>query len=108
MTMISKISTATLSIAAALAMSVSAFAADHKVEIKSFKFEPATLEVAVGDTVTFVNRDGAPHTGTAIDGSFDTGTLGKDDSGTITISSAGTFDYKCGFHPAMKGVITAK
>jgi plastocyanin len=85
-----------------------ALAADHAVEIKGMKFNPAKLDVAVGDTVTFTNADGAPHTGTALDGSFDTGRLNKGQSGTVTISAAGTHDYKCAIHTSMKGQVTAK
>lgn len=85
-----------------------AFAADHAVSIKGMKFTPAELTVAAGDTVTFTNEDSAPHTATALDGSFDTGRLGKGDTGQVTISAAGTFDYKCAIHTSMKGAITAQ
>lgn len=85
----------------------SAMAADHKVSIKSFKFSPAQISVAAGDTITFTNEDGAPHTGTALDGSFDTGRLNKGESGTVTIANAGSIDFKCNFHPNMKGTVTA-
>lgn len=85
-----------------------AFAADHAVEIKGFKFSVEELQVAVGDTVTFTNVDGAPHTATATDGSFDTGRLGNGDSATITITAAGTFDYFCEVHPMMKAKIIAQ
>jgi len=82
-----------------------ALAADHSVSIIGFKFVPANLTVSAGDTVTFINNDGAPHTATG--SGFNTGTLGKGQSGTITISAAGTYEYKCNFHQAMKGTITA-
>jgi len=94
--------------AALVAFSAPVFAADHAVEIKGMKFNPPTLDVAVGDTVTFTNNDGAPHTGTALDGSFDTGKLTKGQSGTVTIAAAGTHDYKCAIHTSMKGSVTAK
>lgn len=84
----------------------SAMAADHQVTIKSFKFSPAQITVAAGDTITFTNEDGAPHTGTALDGSFDTGRLNKGESGTVTLSSAGSVEFKCNFHPNMKGTVT--
>ena len=84
-----------------------AAAATHQVEIKGFKYKPAALQVAAGDSVVFTNKDGAPHTATALDGSFNTGTLKKGKSGTITVAAAGTFKYKCKFHPKMKGEITA-
>ena len=86
----------------------SALAAEHKVEIKGMAFSPAKLTVAVGDTVVFTNLDGAPHTGTANDTSFDTGTLNKGESGTITLTTAGTLDYFCAVHPMMKGQLIVK
>ena len=94
--------------ALALAFTAPAFAADHLVEIQGMKFSVPSLEVAVGDTVTFTNLDAAPHTATAQDGASDTGRLGKGESATITIKEAGTFDYFCAVHPAMKAAITAE
>jgi plastocyanin len=97
-----------LTIAALAFATAGAFAADHAVEIKGFKFNPATVEVAVGDTVTFTNADSAPHTGTALDGSFDTGTLAGGKSATVTIGAAGEIDFKCNFHASMRGTVVAK
>ena len=88
-----------------LALARPARAASHTVVIKSFKFSPAELNVAVGDTVVFENQDGAPHTGTS--DSFNTGRLNRGESGEVTISEAGTHDYICKFHPNMKGTIVA-
>ena len=87
--------------------SSAAFAADHAVQITGFKFSPASLSVAAGDTITFTNMDGAPHTATANDGSFDTGRLNKGQSATVTVE-AGNHDYKCNFHPSMKGTVSAE
>jgi plastocyanin len=83
----------------------SAFAAEHAVAIKGFKFSPANLTVAVGDTIVFTNEDGAPHTATSE--AFDTGTIAKGASASVTIAAAGETDYHCNFHPMMKGKITA-
>lgn len=73
---------------------------------KGFAFEPATLEVKVGDTVTFKNEDSAPHV-VKIDGRE----LGQQESGasvTWTAETAGSFPYTCTIHPAMTGEITVK
>lgn len=91
----------------ALAGARPARAATHQVTIKGFAFEPNSLNVAVGDTIVFTNEDGAPHTATADDGSFDTGRLNRGKSGEITVGAAGTHSYFCKFHPNMKGSITA-
>ena len=71
-------------------------------------FSPNNLTLSVGDKVTFINKDSAPHTATAKDASFDTGRLTKDMSSTITITKAGDFNYFCKVHPSMEGKITAK
>lgn len=96
---------ATLALAPLFAGAVAA--AEFTVDIKNFKFEPAELSVAPGDTITFVNHDGMPHTATAGDGSFDTGRLAKGETATVTVT-AGTHDYICALHPAMKGTVTAQ
>jgi plastocyanin len=97
------------SIAAAAAFSLllafPALAANHNVTIQGMKFSPASLEVAVGDTVTFTNNDSAPHTATS--DAFDTGRLSRGESATVTIDAAGTFNYICKIHPSMKGKVTA-
>lgn len=89
-------------------LAVPAQAAEFTVTIKDFKFDPAALELAAGDTITFINEDSAPHTATAADGSFDTGALAKGESATVTVSAAGTYDYICDLHPSMEGVVTAQ
>lgn len=82
-------------------------AASHEVRIKGMKFNPAELTVAVGDKVVFMNEDGAPHTATAEDGSFDTGRLARGASAEVTIAAAGTSGYFCAIHRSMKGTISA-
>jgi len=79
--------------------------ANQAVTIKGFAFVPATIDIKAGDTVTFTNLDGAPHTATADDGSFDTATLRRGKSAALTFSKAGEFSYFCKFHKNMKAVI---
>lgn len=83
-----------------------AFAATtHEVSIKAMKFAADDLSIKVGDAVTFINLDSAPHTATADDGSFDTGKLKKGDSNTVQFAVAGDFTYYCNIHRNMKGVV---
>ena len=77
-------------------------AADHIVEIKSFKFEPNTLIVQPGDTITWINRDIAPHTATANDKSWDTGRLKKGQQYKLVVTAEMSKDYFCRYHPHMK------
>jgi plastocyanin len=81
-------------------------AAATGVTIKNFAFSPATSSIHVGDTITWSNNDVAPHTATASDHSFDTGTINKGKSASHTFSKAGTFAYICSIHPSMHGTIT--
>ncbi len=77
----------------------------HEVEIKSFKFEPAILQVRVGDTIRWTNNDVAPHTATAKDFSWDTGELEHSGSGEVVVTASMESSYFCVFHPHMKGKI---
>ena len=75
------------------------------IDISSFKFVPATVTVKLGSTIRFVNHDRAEHTASATAGGFDTGTLKRGQSKTITVGALGMASYKCQFHPFMTGQI---
>ena len=116
-----------IALAALLALAaLPAFADDHIVTALSgpFRFEPATLEIAVGDTVTFVNGGGFhnvksdPDAVTAFrcaNGCDETGGNGDLSSalweGTVEFPTAGTAGYYCEQHGGpggggMSGMIT--
>ncbi len=78
------------------------------VDIASFKYAPKDAVVAKGATVSFVNKDKAPHTATSKDGSFDTKRLDRAQKGDITLDKAGTFTYICKYHRFMEAKITVK
>jgi amicyanin len=75
------------------------------VAITDFKFNPATLTVPVGSTVTWTNQDEEPHTIAAKDGSFHS--PGMDTHGTynFTFTTPGSYDYICSIHPFMTGTV---
>ncbi len=81
-------------------------ATTHTVRITNFTFEPANLTINAGDSVTFINEDSAPHTATADNGAFDTGTLQRGQSATLTFNGAASFPYFCAIHPSMRGSLT--
>jgi hypothetical protein len=70
-----------------------------------FFFSPGSVTVAVGDTVTWHNSGQAPHTATADNGSFDTGTVNAGGSASHRFTTAGTFTYTCTIHPNMHGTV---
>src|SRR5215213_4393626 len=76
------------------------------VSIKDFAFNPPNATVAPGTTVTWVNNDQAPHTATADDGAFDSGTLQPGQSFSFTFDEAGTYAYHCNIHPDMTATVT--
>ena len=78
-------------------------AADKGVSIAGFAFNPQTITVKAGDTVTWTNNDSATHTATGA--GFDTGQLGGGASGSVTFSTAGTFAYHCSIHSSMTGTV---
>src|SRR5215212_444601 len=75
------------------------------VQVVDFAFEPGTLTVPAGTTVTWTNAGSRPHTVTADDGSFDSGRLDPGEQFGQTFEQPGTFTYHCGFHPEMQGSI---
>jgi plastocyanin len=77
----------------------------EKVQIVEFTYEPDPVVVQVGGKVIWQNEDTAPHTATADDGSFDTGTIEKGKLGSATFKEAGTFTYFCEIHPTMHGTV---
>lgn len=80
-------------------------AKSEKVQIVEFSYEPDPVVVQVGGKVIWQNEDTAPHTATADDGSFDTGTIEKGKLGSATFKEAGTFTYHCEIHPTMHGTV---
>ena len=80
----------------------------ESVVIRDFVFAPGNLQVPVGATVTWTNYDGAPHTATARDGSWDTGILNKNEENAITFDTPGEYEYFCKVHPDMVARLTVQ
>jgi plastocyanin len=98
---------AALALVATLVLAPSAGAQGQTmtVSIEDFFFSPANMTVAPGTTVTWVNNGQAPHTSTADDGTWDSGTLQPGESFSFTFDQAGTYTYHCSIHPNMTGTI---
>jgi plastocyanin len=78
------------------------------IEMKSFAFNPSSVTVAVGGTVTWTNNDSVQHTVTADDGSFNSGPLDPGKTFTQTFAKAGTVGFHCSIHPSMTGQVTVQ
>lgn len=68
-------------------------------------YQPNPARVATSSQITWDNKDSAPHTATALDGSFDTGTIQPGASGSATVPAQGTIPYHCTIHPWMTATL---
>jgi plastocyanin len=102
------------------------------INIKGFAFNPKTIEVTRGTTVTWTNQDTVPHTVTtgvapptfpplpsgssptpfpslsSGDGKVVSGRIEPTKTFSFTFNDAGTFVYFCSVHPAMGATISVK
>lgn len=108
---LSEVMVRTMTFATCIAIAFSVYypanlsAEEHTVEIKGFKFVPASIDAKSGDTITWVNRDIAPHTATSKDGRWDTGILNQNESKTLVVGQDMNAVYFCKFHESMSGTI---
>jgi plastocyanin len=71
----------------------------------SWTFDPKTIEVTAGSTVTWTNHGGVEHTVTFDALPFDA-SLAPGTSANYTFEKAGTYAYYCRFHrPDMEGTV---
>jgi plastocyanin len=92
-------------VASAAASTKAQKSASASVTMGDFFFSPASVSVAVGDTVTWRNTGQAPHNAVADDGSFKTADLNQGESASHRFSQEGTFSYLCTIHPQMTGTV---
>lgn len=79
------------------------------VTMKSIKFNPGTVKVKAGDTVTWTNEDSVGHDVTSK--TFKSGSAGGIEPGQSfkhKFAKAGTFTYVCTVHPGMQGTVVVK
>ena len=65
-------------------------ATTHNIVIESMEFTPATVDVKVGDTVVWVNKDPFPHTATS-PRRFSSGSIDSGRSWRFRVTKKGTF-----------------
>lgn len=81
-------------------------ARQNLVDISNFVFSPSTLNIKVGDSVTWTNKDSAMHSIKSDSGSeLSSSSFGNGERYTHVFAAAGTYAYHCGVHPGMKGKI---
>ena len=70
------------------------------VQLRDDFFDPATVQIAPGDSVRWVNAGRNPHDVIANDGSFQSKILQTGESFTVTFPKIGSFAYYCHLHGA--------
>jgi plastocyanin len=94
----------------AVAQQVSA-TGSAEVSIENFSFQPTTLTVAPGTSVTWVNNDEEPHNIVNVGQAarlFRSGGLDGGEKYTFVFDKPGTYEYICSVHPHMHGMIVVK
>ena len=87
-------------------------------------YDPPTISVNIGDTVTWINNDREGHTVTSgqssgrfgwmnkdfgtPDGLFDSGRFMPNESWSHTFEKSNSFPYYCTIHPWMEGIVIVK
>lgn len=86
-----------------LALAGPAAAATTQVSMPGKYFDPARVQLVVGDRALFVNADLATHDVRIAAGPFDSGPLGRAARWEQAFDRAGSFPFVCTLHPFMSG-----
>jgi plastocyanin len=78
------------------------------ITIEAMRFSPGALEVNVGDTVVWKNKDPFPHNVVADGNAFHSADIQADGSWSFKPAKAGQYPYVCSLHPGMRGMIVVK
>ena len=84
-----------------------AVATNEVAMVKSYRFDPETIEIRAGQTVTWTNEDNFTHT-VEVEGQGDH-KVGRGESVSITFDEPGTYDYVCTLHSHdMRGTVVVE
>jgi plastocyanin len=72
----------------------------------SLRYDPSSLSVSAGSTITWTNNGATSITITSPDGLFDSDSVSPGNSFSHTFDTPGTYRYFCVPFPHMKGIIT--
>lgn len=84
-------------------------AGPNEVYIQNYKFNPSSITVSKGTTITWTNKESGiypiTHTVTSDNAIFDSDNLDKRQQFSYTFSTPGTFPYHCNRHTDMKATV---
>jgi amicyanin len=78
------------------------------ITIDNFTFNPQTVTVKAGATVTWTNKDDIPHAIAAVGKQFKSKVMDTDNSYSFTFTTPGSYAYFCSLHPHMTGTIVVE
>jgi plastocyanin len=72
----------------------------NEVWMQNTSFNPSSITVDAGTTITWTNKDNVTHTATSgtpgnPDGIFNSGNMGANATFSFTFNTAGSYDYYC-------------
>jgi plastocyanin len=86
-----------------------ASAAEHVVTVADYKYSPAEVRVKPGDTVTWVNQERRTSHSVLFEQTGEESVrFFPDEKWSRVFPQAGRFEYRCGPHPEMKGVVVVE
>ena len=85
-----------------------AAAVETRVSIDQFKFQPAEVRIAAGDTVRWINDDAEEHTVTATDRSYTSAGLDPKETYSHRFTARGRYQYFCALHPHMTATVVVE
>ncbi|MGZ4880564.1 MAG: cupredoxin domain-containing protein [Halobacteriota archaeon] len=88
--------------------SPSANAASQTVMIQGFSFQPASITIQTGTSVTWRNGDSVSHQIVSNTNAFSSPVVNAGGSYAHVSDQAGPYPYHCGIHPSMTGTITVQ
>jgi plastocyanin len=77
----------------------------NTVTIEDYSFQPSTLVVAMGTTVTWHNQGSVDHTVTSDTGGLFDSRVSPGNDFSVPFSTPGTYNYHCSIHTSMHGKI---
>ena len=78
------------------------------IAIDNFTFNPQTVTVKAGTTITWTNKDDIPHAVAAVGKQFKSKVMDTDNSYSFTFTTPGSYAYFCSLHPHMTGTIVVE
>jgi plastocyanin len=79
-----------------------------EVWIQGMAFDPSTITITTGTTITWTNKDAIGHSVTSDTGIFDSGIINAAGTFSYTFDTAGTFTYHCKIHSTMTASVIVK